>query len=267
MRTLIIEETQKAFQSKHFTQIDQETLISLLSLDELNIDEIDLLAAVSQWVDTEVQRQGLLVSSANRRKVFEPIKGYVLFRALPYEKIASCRQIVELFASEEIAQLHLLDKDKDYSLAVELKTPRKDRTGVRSVFVRRDFIDGCNYSSLGELHLGVNQLINVHTIYLTLSESTPNLSLEIRDSTDFDLKIESSVKWGRRCFSFNPPVDLQPDIKYTLAVTFDGLISDQERFTYQKKLNYNYSVIFYLNYPKDDCFSHFIRGFDFSLPV
>ena len=266
---MIVEETRKKLQSDHstFTQIDQETLISLLSLDELNIDEIDLLAAVSKWIDSEVQRQGLPVSSTSRRKVFEPIKGHILFSALTPEKIANCEEIVDLFTLEEIGQLFLSLLNKAYPLAVELKTPRRDRTGFSSVFVGRNFVTGRQRSFLGELHLSVNQRVNVHTIYLTLSEAVPNLRLKIRDSTDLDLEIEGLVKLGRWCFSFSPPVDLKPDTKYTLVITFDGTISGKERWTDQLELNYNGSVIFDLSKSKNCGFNHCIRGFDFSLLV
>ena len=42
VRGRIIENSQEAIESEHFTQINQETLISLLSLEKLSIDEIDL---------------------------------------------------------------------------------------------------------------------------------------------------------------------------------------------------------------------------------
>ena len=57
VRTAMIKNSQETIESEHFKEIDQETLISLLSLDRLNIDEADLLPAVSKWVDCEVQRQ------------------------------------------------------------------------------------------------------------------------------------------------------------------------------------------------------------------
>lgn len=112
VRTVVIKNAKKAFESNYFTQISQETLVSLLSLRELSIDEVDLLDAVSRWVDCEVQRQGLLMSGENRRRVFEPIKNYILFPELTPENVANCKKIAELFAIEEIDPLllHLLTK-------------------------------------------------------------------------------------------------------------------------------------------------------------
>ena len=77
-RCTLTRQSKKKFESDHFTQIDQVTWISLLSLDRLMINELDLLLAVSKCVDCEVQRRGLTVNGENRQRVFEPIKSYVL---------------------------------------------------------------------------------------------------------------------------------------------------------------------------------------------
>ena len=125
----VIMMSKEAIESEHFRRIDQETLISLLSLEKLSIDEIDLFRAVSKWIDCEVQRRGLSVNRENRRLVFEPIKGYVLFTYLSPQQIANCKEIVELFTEEELLPLllHLLNKT-DYPVKIQPKTPRKART-------------------------------------------------------------------------------------------------------------------------------------------
>ena len=102
VRTIIIENSQKAFASEHFTQIDQETLISLLSPNKLNIAEIDLLKAVSRWVDCKVQRQGLPMNDMNRQLAFEPIKRYISFTAFTPDQITACEAIKHLFPRKVI---------------------------------------------------------------------------------------------------------------------------------------------------------------------
>ena len=127
VRDRIIESTKEVFESEHFTQISQEMLISLLSLEKLSIDEIDLFKAVSKWVDCEVRRRGLSVNRENRRLVFESIKGYILFSELTPEKIANCKEVVELLTKEELLSLlSLLLRlvNKEEPLAIELKTSR-----------------------------------------------------------------------------------------------------------------------------------------------
>ena len=131
MRRWIIENIKKVFESEHFKQISQEMLISLLSLEKLSIDEIDLFKAVSKWIDCEAQRRGLPVNRKNRRLVFKPIKGYILFRALTPKEVANCEEIVELLSEKELLSLflHLLNKEKP--LAIELKTSRVAETSFK----------------------------------------------------------------------------------------------------------------------------------------
>ena len=135
VRTWIIEDSKKVFKSSRFTEIDQETLISLLSLDKLSIAEFELFVAVSKWVDCEVRRQGLPLNDKNRRRVFQPIKGYILFSALAPEKFANCKRIVELVTPNEMGPLllHLLNRP----LTIELKTSRKAGASVVRHRVRR----------------------------------------------------------------------------------------------------------------------------------
>ena len=148
VKAQIIENSKKVFESEHFTQIHQETLISLLSLDQLDIDETDLLAAVSKWVNDEMQRQGLSMNDENRRRVFEPIKGYVLFAALTPEQIAS-EVVAQLLTDEERESLHQLDRKK--APMIELKTSR--RAGYVE---RRAFINNTN--TLYLIHM---QMLNI----------------------------------------------------------------------------------------------------------
>ena len=124
VRNTIMKTSDEVFESDHFTQISQEMLISLLSLEKLSIDEIDLFRAVSKWIDCEVRRRGLSVNRENRRLVFEPIKGYILFSDLTPEQIAYHKETVELLTEGELLQilLHLLNKK--YPLDIELKTSR-----------------------------------------------------------------------------------------------------------------------------------------------
>ena len=131
VRKVIIESSKEAFESEHFMRIGEKTLISLLSLDKLNIDESDLFAAVSKWMNCGLQREGLPVNDESRRKLFEKIKPYIRFSDLKPDKIASCKEIVRLFTAEELAPLllHLLDKANP--LMIEPITTRKSAAGAK----------------------------------------------------------------------------------------------------------------------------------------
>ena len=261
VRTAMIKNSRETIESEHFKEIDQETLISLLSLDQLNIDEADLLAAVSEWVDCEVKRQGLPVNRENRRKVFQPIKSYVLFTALKPEKAAICKMIADLLTLEEAGSLvlHLLNKDKP--LMIKLKTSRSAGAGTHSVFVSGSFSADGYYASR-PVDLTVNQRVSIRAIHLTYCPSVDDLSFEVYDySTDayLSLKTESSVKDGKLCLSFSPPLDAQANCPYQLIVTSDQTLNSEDQLTRGQTLRYG-SVTFDLM-PVDDY--NFVRGFEF----
>ena len=269
VRTMIIENSKATIESEHFTKIDQETLIGLLSLDELTVDEDELLAAVSKWVDCEVQRQGLPADSENLRKVFEPIKGYIVFTALTPEKIANCKKIAKILTWEEVGSLflHLLNKENPWT--IELKSPRNAGSSLNryTVFVSDLFDPEARYRYLREVHLRVSRRVRILTIYSTYSEKVLGASLQILDSNGVDLgsKIERLAKDGKLCFSVNPPLDVQPNCSYTLKVTGDGQTTSADELSAQKNFNFkgfefdlDYSGFIY---PYK---AHCIRGLEFS---
>ena len=263
VRTVIIKNSLKTFESEHFTQIDQETLISLLSLDKLSISEIDLLAAVSKWVDCEVQRQDLPANEENRRKVFEPIKGYVLFTALTLEEIANCEEVTQLLRDEEIGSLVLHLLNKKWPLKIELKTSRVAGSSFCSVFVddaRPAYINLC--SDL--VKLTVNRRVSIRTFYTNYSKRFHHVFFKILGSNDVDLglKTERFFQDGRLCFSFNPPLVVEPNTSYTLKIDEPAGLASTEFVSQQEQLNFEGSVIFGLK--RRDQF-HCVRGFEFRL--
>ena len=260
VRTAMIKNSRETIESEHFTKIDQETLISLLSLDQLNIDEADLLAAVSKWADCEVQRQGLPVNRENRRKVFQPIKGYVLFNALKPEKVAKCKVIADLLTLEEAGSLvlHLLNKNKP--LMIKLKTSRSAGAGTNSVFVK-DLFSASGYYASRSVDLTVDRRVSIRTVYLTYSQNATNLSFQAYDSSNYrnlNLTAKRSVKDGKLCLSFSPPLDAQANCRYQLTVTCNRTLTSEDQLTRGQTLRYG-SINFYF-----ECSDfNFVRGLEF----
>ena len=257
------------FESDHFTQIDQETLISFLSMDQLEIDEFDLLVAVSKWVDCEVQRQGLSVNDENRRKVFEPIKGYILFAALKPEEIMDCNEGVRLLTDDEEMALmrHLLNKklskknQKNRPLTIKPKTARKDGT-TRKVY------SGAGSFGYIAVHDGarisVNRKISVRSIYTALPEDAQDRCASIQDSSgvDLGLKIRNLVQDGRLCFSFITPFVMEPDRDYKLCLKGSSLdlMKGLEKEIVLQSEN---GIVFKVGNFRDDNFYHYVKGFEF----
>ena len=274
-RTVVIERSKEVFGSEHFTQIGQETLISLLSLEELNIDEFDLFKAVAKWVYCEVQRQDLPVNRENRRRVFEPIKGYILFKALTPEQVARCQEIDELLQLHEIGSLLLHLQNPAYPYSLEPRTARRaGRCITRNVSVRSATLlpsTGSVYSR--EMHLIVNRSVYLKTIHTTYSSrNAANLTLAIFEGfmyqAAFVRRVQGSLVNGRCCFVFDPPFCLEPLYHrgYKLLIVGPGNLTEEDRVSNELVLNFEDSVVFHLNMRPYSQFqgNHFIQSIDFE---
>ena len=262
VKSMIQTNSKVAFESKNFMQIGQETLIGLLSLDKLNIKEIELLAAVSKWVDSEAQRQGLAVNTENRRKVFEPIKSYILFTSMTPEEIANRKEIVELLTVEERGSLvlHLLNKNSPFIF--EPKTSRKAGESSLSVFVSDSSSAVADFPGTIFVDLKVNRRVDIIAIYSTLS-LVEDLSLNISDADRkrLDLKKMNRLKKdGRWCFTFDPPLNLEPNSLYFLDFKGGRQTEVSDLFNMQRELRHENSTIFNLDF---DPIGHCVRGLDF----
>lgn len=259
VRTLIMENSWAIFESEHFRQTDQETLISLLSLDVLSIDEFDLLVAVSKWVDCEVQRQGLPVNGENRQKVFEPIKGYVLFTALTLEKAAKCNEIAKLLTLEEAVLL----LNPGEPLMIKQKTSRRAAAASCSVFVR-DLFPVIGRHGYRRVIFSVNRRVRIRAIYLTYSQSATNLSFQVENITPgayLNLRTKISKKDGKLCLLLSPPWDVQQNHQCRVLVvcTSEGTLRSEHQFTSDVNLSYG-SITFDFNQIGPN---HFVRGLAF----
>ena len=250
------------FESDHFTQIDQETLISFLSMDQLEIDEFDLLVAVSKWVDCEVQRQGLSVNDENRRRVFEPIKGYILFTALTPKKIVEYDKVAQLLTDDEKLALlrHLLSK-KNKPLTIQPKTTRR-AGNIRKVYSKTGSY-GC-FSVYDGTRLSVTRRVSVLSIYTALPEEAKDRCASIRDSNgaDLGLAIRTLVQDGKLCFSFGTPFVMEPDRDYKLCLTGSSL-SSMAGLEKEKVFQAEDGIVFKVGNFRDDNFYHYVKGFEF----
>ena len=276
VRTEIIENSWATFESEFFKHIDQETLISLLSLNQLSIDEFDLLAAVSKWVRSEVQRQRLPVNQENRRKVFEPIKGYILFSALDPEKVANCKEIAELLTSEEIGLLllHLMNKSKP--LKIKQKTRRSAGANAQTVSVSvSNPIHRAEQPISREVYLTATRRVRLLAIHSTYSKATTNLTLLVQNAKTgvyLDLKTKRTAIGGRWSFQFSLPLDVKSGDEFMFKIQGTGNLKKQDQLSNQWKLKSGESVLFNLyahsnsafyGYQPNQSNYHFVRGLAF----
>lgn len=121
VKTIIRYNSASAFMDKHFVNISQETLVDLLSMDVLNIEEIDVLRSCEKWVAEEIKQLNLEPNATNKQMVFKPIKNLIKFSKIPFDQLRNFNPIKDLLSSEELSSL-FLDVSK---FTVECNTARK----------------------------------------------------------------------------------------------------------------------------------------------
>ena len=268
VRSTIVKNSKEALKSEHFTQIDQETLISLLSLDELSIDEFDLFLAVSKWVDYEVRRKGLLMNDENRKRVFKPIKGYIVFDALSLEQITNCLTIISLLTKRERGSLLLQRLNRGERRMIELKTSRRAKASACDVLVSKPALVKNSYpgSYTRWMCLSANRKVSITRIHSTYSGSAAYLTLTILDSDGVDLGLKTKISFqnGKGSFQLNPHLTMMPGHRYILQITGDELLTQEDLMSNFSRFNDpNYAIFEMGSYGLG---SHFIESLTYSLP-
>lgn len=142
VKKLIRCNSESAFKNKYFVNISQETLVDLLSMDGLTMEEIGVLHACAKWVDEEIKRLNLKLNRTNKQMVFKPIKNFIRFSEITLDELRNFDQIKDLLSSDELSSLflHHLNISK---FALVCNTTRK-RLELRSAY--------CNKQNKNTLH-------------------------------------------------------------------------------------------------------------------
>lgn len=266
VRKFIVSNSKAAFNSEYFTQIDQQTLISLLSLDMLSISEINLLTAVANWVDCEVQRRGLPDTLANIRTVFEPIKGYIIFTDLKSEEIANCSEIARLLTEEEMSALVLhLSGNKKVPWTVERKTARTVGSHVCKAKPARFSSTNLEGPFSNQTYLMSTRSVRIKTIYSGYSSAAVNPRIELVNTNDGSTisSFDSSLKDRKWQFTLNPPLLVEPNIKYKARATAAGSMCREDQVNDCPNLDHNQTTIFRLSFKEIYLPVSFIRAIDY----
>lgn len=235
VRRMIQLNTEEAFMSRSFIEIDLHTLVDILSLDDLNIDEIDILKACSRWTEMECSRNGMQPNSANMQEIFRTIKHRICFTNLSIEQIKDFDQIERLLGDEEIGSffIHLLNKSK--KLAIECK-PQRQRC--------QDFTvvdDGESYFSYHGLRqqmseisfkLNVNHRVLIRLLCTHLPANLQNLSLLIDGEKAKWVSYSEKLGW---IFGFKNYLQVAPNQPLQLTFKFDNFTFNEPRFKLSKK--------------------------------
>ncbi|XP_037035621.1 BTB/POZ domain-containing protein 6-A-like [Bradysia coprophila] len=127
VRTMIRYNSGVAFNDEYFVDISQETLVDLLNMDALSLDEIDVLRSCAKWVDEEIRRLNLESNAANKQKIFKPFKNLIGFSRITLDQLEHFSPIKDLLSSDELSSLFLHHLNIS-QLTIECNAARKTLT-------------------------------------------------------------------------------------------------------------------------------------------
>ena len=90
-----------------FTDIDHETLMTILHRDSLGIREHRVFDAVVRWSESECARQEKPVNSENKRKVLKDALRLIRYPLMTVEEFAAGPAQSDLLKKEEVVEIFL----------------------------------------------------------------------------------------------------------------------------------------------------------------
>jgi len=231
---MIDKTTSDALSAESFTDIDIDTLCTVLERDTLGIRECKLFAAVCRWAEAECHRQQLEVTSENQRQVLGaralelirfPLMSIEEFAAGPAQSgLLSDRELVELFLHytltprppikfSSISRRCMRGKEETVSRFGQVETRwgysgTSDR--IRFLVNRKIFIVGFGlYGSIqapAEYSASI-QIIKMDTGHTCASNETGFVS----DGSKSAFRV-----------TFKEPVEILPGATYTACATLKG---------------------------------------------
>ncbi len=226
------------FNNELHIELSEKVLMAILNIKSLYISEIDVLKAISKWIEAKLKKEGLAANRTNLQEAFVPFKPLVRFTDLTVNDFIEHKNLID----------DLLSENEAYSLLGHLN----NETVQLNISYEGDRIIGgywvyCDATPITRppdanrplaVHLKVNRKVSIwsiRTILRAVSEQDfkckafkwiSGKCAEIRD-----LKIKQSVVCDKLEIRFPNLLEMSPDIWYSFDFEFtDTLSIDQVLF-------------------------------------
>ncbi|XP_037047780.1 BTB/POZ domain-containing protein 3-like [Bradysia coprophila] len=226
VKTLIRYNSVLAFKNRHFVDISEATLVDLLSMDALTINEIDVLKSCALWVAEETERQNSQSNVTNKRKVFEPIKNLIRFSKITFDQLRKFNPIKDLLSNDELSSL-LLYLLNITNFTIECHTAR-EKLELKSAFCKKHSAKDYYPSKqcLSELSVVFKSRgsIFVTHVYTFLPKSVEDLEFSIMlNELNVKLNYEKLLSEDDNCwyFRFIDFVEINMTKTYTFVFNFE----------------------------------------------
>lgn len=225
--------TSEALAAEGFTDIDHDTLCAVLERDSLRIREAKLFNAVVRWAEQECLRQNIPVTPDNQRACLGQALNLIRFPLMTVEEFAGGAAQSSVLTDREVVSLFLYFTVNPKPVVGFPDVPRCCITGkeqvacrfqqtesrwgysgtsdrIRFVVDRRIFIVG--FGLYGSIHGPSDYDANIQVIHTGTGK--------ILGSNDTSFSCDGLPTISR--VMFKTPVEISPNLSYTLCATLKG---------------------------------------------
>ncbi|XP_039271605.1 BTB/POZ domain-containing protein 1-like [Styela clava] len=229
----IDQNTAEALSADGFTDIDYETLKSVLERDTLGIRESKLFVAAENWAEAECERQELEVTKDNKRKVLGNAINWIRFPIMSIEEFAQGPAQSGILTEREVVELFLYFHLNPKPRVRFSDRPRCCLTGKEQCVHRfMEVAQRWGYSGTSDrIRFRINRKIYIVGFGLYGAIHGPadyqvNLQIVVTDTgvvigqNDTGFSSDGSDKKFR--VMFKEPVEILPNVTYAACATLNG---------------------------------------------
>ena len=239
---VIDKDTDEAVKSDGFVTIEKSMLEELVERDSLNVREVELFKAVDCWAKKECEKQGLVAEGSVKRKILgERIVKAIRFPVMEQQEFADVVLDCDILTKKESFDLMkyfnwVLKFPMGFSEAIRpgsLQVQRIKMSRFRSTIKGTQ---GWHYAGgwRNSIVVSVNKPIKLYAVRLFGSENNEySVTLTLTDLNGVDLGTKTGKFMSQRMQSergdyhgfdvaFEPPVDLQAGMQYSLEASISG---------------------------------------------
>lgn len=233
--------TKDVFETEIFKLINKDTLALILKRDNLTIREMDVYRACLAWTDHKLSKKKIEVTPNARRKSLGDMIYLIRFPLMSSTEFSSGPAKDKVLNGDEISEIYLYLNEPNYKGEFIHKFNTRPRKSTRnkstnSVDLFKNLREEISYSDYCELIFSVDKGILLNGIEFLLQKNIYDVIGRLLVTIDEKIIAKKTFtniqsKNNSLKFEFDPPMNLQPNNRYTIEVrTIDELLIRFSKF-------------------------------------
>lgn len=221
---------ESSFKNENFKEISEDTLIDILRMNFLQVNEFIVLTSCLNWIRSNSR------TIRDMKAKFKLIRRFIRFSEISLKDLQEIKKLDWYLEDDEIGRLYLFLIDRQNRLS-----PFRCITS-RKIMHSSQFLETC-FSSLpyGEyvtsftVPLSADKNIFIKSIATMLPKSLKKLRFELSlEGELLDCNVTKIFKWGELDLVFNNDLPIRSGFKYNLEFHFEPIYITNIRMSRQK---------------------------------